>query len=220
MQTRSSKNWNYKSGTWDSLNTELINFETDYPTLSSTPLNKGFEVTMCNDYKSFAPNKLVSMFIDDYVLERFWNKPLNYIERFKGCLATMTPDFSMLIGMPKPLQMFNVYRNRFVGHVWQQAGVNVIPTICWSDKASFEYCFEGVAVGSTVAVSNTGCLTDKHLSFFDAGYSAMIDRLKPKQIVFQCRKTLQNNYQESNVLFINGFFDQKHIAWAAEADNQ
>lgn len=136
MQTRSSKNWNFKSGTWDSLNTELINFEEDYPTLSSMPLTVGFEVTMCNDYKSFAPNKLVSMFIDDYVLERFWNKPLNYIERFKGCLATMTPDFSMLIGMPK-------------------------------------------------------------------------------QIVFQCRKTLQKNYEQSNVLFINGFFDQKHKTWAA-----
>jgi len=215
MQTRSSHNWKYKAGTWDSLNTELINFEDDYPVLSSTPLNKGFVIVTCNNYKAFTPESLVSMFVDDNILERFWNKPLYYAERFKKCYAVMTPDFSMLIGMPKPLQMFNVYRNRFIGHVWQQSGVNIVPTICWSDKASFEYCFEGVAAGSVVAVSNTGCRNDTHLRYFDAGYNEMIKRLSPKQIVFQCSKRLITNYSDNNVIFINSFFDLKRNAWEA-----
>ena len=204
MKQRSSHNWNTKSGTWDSLNAELIDFGLDYPLLSSI-----FQVNDCNNYKSITERSLVSTFVDDYILERFWNNPKKYVDYFKNAKYVMSPDYSLLLGMPKPMQMWNVYRNRLVGYVWQNAGINVIPTISWSDKDSFEYCFDGVDVGSVVAVSNIGCREEEHKHFFDAGFKEMINIIKPSQILFQCNKKYKEYYKDKSVIFVHSFWDNK-----------
>jgi len=157
------------------------------------------------------------MFLDDYILERFWNRPLNYLERFKDC-TVMSPDFSLLVGMPEPLQMFQVYRNRLVGYIWQSKGLNVVPCISWSDKQSFEYCFNGVEVGSVVAISNVGCRNLDNKKFFDSGFDAMIEKLKPSKILFMCNKKFRSEYKQENIIFIDSFFDKKRKIWEVEAD--
>jgi hypothetical protein len=96
-----------------------------------------------------------------------------------------------------------------VGYVWRSAGINVIPTISWSDKNSFEYCFEGVEIGSVVAVSNIGCRNEEHKYFFDAGFNEMIQRIKPKKILFQCNKKYKENYKDEKIIFVDSFWDNK-----------
>ena len=70
MKQRSSHNWQTNSGGWDSLNTELINFTEDYPILSNIINVIDYQIVMCNNYKSLNSKSLVSMFVDDYILER------------------------------------------------------------------------------------------------------------------------------------------------------
>ena len=164
---------------------------------------------MCNNYKAITEQSLISTFIDDYILERFWNNPKKYIDYFKKAKYIMSPDYSLLLGMPKPMQMWNVYRNRLVGYVWQSAGLNVIPTISWSDKNSFEYCFNGVGVGSVVAVSNIGCRNEEYKCYFDAGFNEMINRIKPSQILFQCNKKYKEYYKDGRIIFVDSFWDSK-----------
>lgn len=118
MDTRTSIRWKCKPGGFDALNTGLIHGDEDYPILSSHYLNAGFTSVSCNNYCAYGSNSLVNMFVDDYVLERFWRNPTKYVARFKSVAAVMSPDFSLFIGMPRPLLQFNVYRNRFVGSVW------------------------------------------------------------------------------------------------------
>lgn len=72
-------------------------------------------------------------------------------------------------------------RNRWVGAYWQSKGRIVIPTISWSDSRSFEFCFEGVEQGGTVAVGMIGCKKSK-LPFM-RGYNEMLARLKPEKII-------------------------------------
>ena len=217
MRQRSSDNWNFRAGTWDALKTELIDFEGDYPLIGS-PSTPDFQgVCTANDYKAYSDSGLVSMFVDDYILERFWNNPEKYIPKMKGCAAVMSPDFSLFIGMPEPMLRWNVYRNRLVGYVWEKAGAVVVPTISWADESSFEYCFEGVRKGSVVAVSNTGCKTAEHRAFFDRGYQAMISALAPSKILFQCSGRFRAEYQAENVTFIDSFFQKKRKSWAEEA---
>ena len=64
-------------------------------------------------------------------------------------------------------------------------GINVIPTICWSDQDSFEWCFDGEPAHSVVAVSTVGTQRSKGTKqkFLD-GYFEMVDRLQPTQIIF------------------------------------
>ena len=64
-------------------------------------------------------------------------------------------------------------------------GITVIPTISWSDKSSFEWCFDGEPEGGVVAVSSVGTqMNSDARALFLAGYREMLDRLKPSAILF------------------------------------
>lgn len=52
------------------------------------------------------------------------------------------------------MKIYNHYRKHWLGAYWQDNGITVIPTISWSDKESFGWCFDGELVGGTVAVSS------------------------------------------------------------------
>ena len=208
MITRSSHNWKVTPGGFDKLKTKYLDFPGDWPILNC--LHTSFNgISFANDKRNIKAGNLVSMFIDDYLLERYWNNPEKYVTLFRSAALVMAPDFSLLVGMPKAMGMWNVYRSRLVGHVWQAAGINVVPTITWGSQSSFSYAFSGVERGSAVAVSNTGCLTEEHKKFFDAGFFAMKETIKPSTIIFQCNKRFRSHYEEESTIFVKSFFDKK-----------
>lgn len=49
-----------------------------------------------------------------------------------------------------------------------------------SDARSFEFCFDGIEQGSTVAVGMIGCKSSR--IGFMRGYNEMLDRLQPEKI--------------------------------------
>ena len=130
-------------------------------------------------------NKAVHFFLDDYQFNRVWNDPDRYIDLFRRFRYVLTPDFSLYTDFPKALQIYNHYRKHWLGAYWQLNGINVIPTVCWSDKESFEWCFDGEPAHSAVAVSSVGTQRSKDTKrkFLD-GYFEMVDRLQPTQIIF------------------------------------
>ena len=68
-----------------------------------------------------------------------------------------------------------------MGAYWQDKGKLVIPTISWGDARSFEFCFDGVEKGGTVAIGMIGC---KHSRIgFMRGYNEMLKRLYPEKII-------------------------------------
>jgi hypothetical protein len=212
MKTKSSHNWKTKSGTWDSLNLSLIDFNNDNISLSSLyKLDSCFNICICNNYKNITDNSLINMFVDDYILERFWNNPNKYINIFKKAKYVMTPDFSLYVDMPKVMQEWNIYRNRLVGYVWQKAGLNIIPTITWSDEKSFKFCFDNIEKNSNVAVSNIGCRNELMKHYFDAGFEEMKSIIKPTQIIFQCSRKYKECYTDKNIIFIDSFWNIKNL---------
>lgn len=63
--------------------------------------------------------------------------------------------------------------------------IKVIPTISWSDKSSFEWCFDGEPIGGTVAVSSVGTQNNKTAKeLFINGYNEMMKRLEPETVIF------------------------------------
>lgn len=209
MKTRSSANWNTLEGTIDSLNINYIDFDGDYPEIGNNYEVKDFKVAIANNYKKINEKSLVSMFIDDYLLERFWKSPLRYAEMFGIAKYVMSPDYSLLIGMPTAMQQWNVYRNRMMGYIWQSRGIKVIPTISWSDYSSFEYCFKGIKEESVVAISNTGCRKEEQKKYFDDGLNEIIRQIKPSKIVFQCNKRFRDSYKSNNFVFLESYWDKK-----------
>jgi len=98
----------------------------------------------------------VHFFLHDYQFERVWNYPDRYTEILKKFSFVLSPDFSPYADMPKVLKAYNVYRNRWCGRYWQDFGIDVIPTVTWSDDESLDYCLDGIPKHSTIAISTMG----------------------------------------------------------------
>lgn len=129
--------------------------------------------------------KGVHFFLDDYQFTRVWNNPNKYIDILGRFKHVMTPDFSTYSDFPMALQIYNHYRKHWLGAYWQANGISVIPTISWSTEESFEWCFDGEPMHSTVAVSSVGTQMNKRSKkLFVDGYEKMVKVLKPETILF------------------------------------
>lgn len=130
-------------------------------------------------------DKGIHFFVDDYQFVRLWQSPQGYVELLKKFKCIFTPDFSMFSDFPIAMQIYNHYRKHWLGAYYQLQGVKVIPTLCWSNTESFEWCFDGEPSNSTVAVSSVGTQKDKKSKMlFLAGYEKMLEKLKPEKIIF------------------------------------
>lgn len=134
---------------------------------------------------SDATHKGVHMFIEDYQIQRLWNRPTQYVDVLRRAACVCSPDFSIYTDVPQALNIYNHYRKHWLAAWWQQQGLTVIPTICWGDESTFAWCFDGEPRRSVVAVSSIG--TQRHpedAAAFMMGYDAMLERLKPETILF------------------------------------
>lgn len=136
--------------------------------------------TRANDSEN-NKNKGVHFFVDDYRFSGIYNNPERSLKRYSQYAFLLTPDFSTYADMDLWRQLESVAKNRWVGAYWQSKGKIVIPTISWSDARSFEFCFDGVELGSTVAVGMIGCKRS-HIGFM-RGYNEMLERLQPERVI-------------------------------------
>lgn len=126
----------------------------------------------------------IHFYVDDYQFERIWNYPEKYIDILKEYECILSPDFSLYMDMPMPMKIWNVYRSRQIGAFYQRQGINVIPTISWAEKETFDFCFEGIPEDSIVSVSTIGVKQDKEaLNVWTEGMDEMIKRIKPSTIL-------------------------------------
>ena len=127
----------------------------------------------------------VHFFLDDYQFNRLWNRPDKYIQLLLKFKYVLSPDFSMYTDYPKAMQMWKHYQKHWLGAYMELFGIKVIPTIGWSDKDSFKWCFDGEPRNSIVAISSIGTQRDKKSKqLFLEGYNKMLEVLKPTKILF------------------------------------
>ena len=154
-----------------------------------------------NDYS-------VYFFIDDYQFERCWSSLDMYTRLLMQYNYVMSPDFSLYLDMPKAIQIYNHYRKHYLAAYWQVNGIKVIPTIAWSDKSSFEFCFDGEPKNSVVAVSTVGILKDDvSKRIFLDGYNEMKERLNPSLII-QYGRLPPKFLGDDNVITIPPFYEK------------
>jgi hypothetical protein len=123
----------------------------------------------------------VHFFIYDDEYDEVWRKPDSYIDELAQYRQVLTTDFSLYINMSLAMQIFNTYRNRWLGCYWQEKGLTVIPTVGWSDEWSFEFCFDGIQEGAVVAVSTLGSYDIE--STYMKGFRQMCDKIKPGKVI-------------------------------------
>lgn len=97
--------------------------------------------------------------------------------------VAIAPDFSLYWDLPKPTQIWNSYRSKLLGALWQGLGVEVIPNASWSDADSFEWAFDGMPVGGTVAIATCCLNSEEERSRFLAGFEEMLRRCQPDTVL-------------------------------------
>ena len=133
-------------------------------------------------------DRMVHFFLYDYKFERVWKNPDTDLPKLRRYRAVLTPDFSMYTEMAPVLQIYNTFRNRWCGAYYASKGIRVIPTVSWGNENTFEFCFDGIEKGSTVAVSTY--MVSEHgnhkdqKEFFLKGYDEMLRRIEPETIIY------------------------------------
>lgn len=147
----------------------------------------------------------VHFFLDDYQIERIWNRPNFYIGKLKAFDCVLTPDFSLYSDMPKSMMIWNTYRSRLIGQLMQKAGIIVIPTVSWADEKTFDFCFDGLPQESTLAISTIGVKQNQSkYKAWQSGVDEMIKRCRPKKLMiyggkvdYQFPKNIITKYYEN-----------------------
>ncbi len=160
-------------------------------------------------------DRMVHFFLYDYKFERVWKNPDTDIEKLKRYRAVLSPDFSMYLEMSPTMQLYNTFRNRWCGAYFASKGIRVIPTVSWGDESTFDFCFDGIEKGSTVAVSTY--MVSEHNNhadqkeFFLNGYNEMLRRIEPEKVI--CYNQPFSEMQ-GNIIFV----DYELSSWKYQND--
>lgn len=184
------------------------------PTLQGTKLEEFNSSTHWIDFhqttKARQNRKAYSVhfFVDDYQFERCWSALGTYTKLLEQFNYVCTPDFSLYIDMPKAIQIYNHYRKHYLGAYWQSKGIKVLPTIAWSDKSSYDFCFDGEPKNSVVVTSTVGILSsDTSKRLFLDGYREMKERLNPSLVI--CYGRIPDGLLgDDRVINIPAFYEQ------------
>lgn len=90
--------------------------------------------------------KIFAFYTDDWRFEKIWSESVDTIRTIVPLkpLAACQPDFSLWGTDPLAVQLYNLYRARWISRYWQEAGIPIIPSIAFS---FFPECFEFVTHG-------------------------------------------------------------------------
>lgn len=128
----------------------------------------------------------VHFYCEDCEFENVWLRAARYPHAPAVVLragVVLTPDFSVFTDFPLATQIWNVYRSRLLGALWQSIGLEVIPSVVWGVPETFEWCFDGLPMGGTLAVS-TGHVSgrDESLGFLK-GFRELVKRCQPETVL-------------------------------------
>lgn len=126
----------------------------------------------------------VHFFIHDYQFMRIWRNPWKYLPILAKFNGVISPDFSIMWDYPRYMQFESTCHNREIGSWLQRNGVTVIPCVRWGKKDTYDFAFDGVEQGGTIAVGTAGTMREKEArQVFEDGFELMLKRIQPKRIV-------------------------------------
>ena len=163
----------------------------------------------------------VHFFQDDHKFEIVWSQPRKHLGKLRMYGCVLSPDFSMFVDFPMAVQIMQAYKRHWVARFWQEQGLTVIPTICWSTPESYEWCFDGEPHNSIVAVADIGCTRNPEArELFRKGYDEMISRLSPSKVLFftygRGEKDFSGNVEYINIKQMKNFLGGEQ--WVAEEE--
>jgi len=107
-----------------------------YPTLTWTKSGEtnSPQAYYCQGHRPFPANR-VGGYLGFYTEDSYFDAAYRQADLFAEMLiqeqwrAVLLPDFSTYPDWPFPINLYNVYRSRWCGRLWQELGIPIIPTL-------------------------------------------------------------------------------------------
>ena len=147
-------------------------------------------------------------FTAEKYFHRLYNGFRNYVELLKQTKGLISADFSLFRDYPEEFLIANCRANRLVDYALQQEGIPMIPTAGFAGESSWDWCFDGLPLNSTVAIT-TNCLgRDKEANrLFVGGVNTMVKKIQPTAIVV-CGKVpdwLATKFPDIQIVHIDSY---------------
>jgi hypothetical protein len=133
-----------------------------------------------------ASGMVLGFYVCDTRFECVWRQPERYVDLFlRHHITTLCePDFSVWTNDAVAIQVYNIYRTRWLARYWQDHDLIIIPSLSWSDERSFAFCFEGIPHHAPVVAceSRTAGATDTDRRSFLCGLEEGVRRVQPATV--------------------------------------
>lgn len=140
-----------------------------------------FSVAMSRDWVDF--DCFVHFYEDDFRFERIWNDPKKYLPKLAKFDGVIMPDFSTCIDFPRPLKLWNAYRNQLLGAWLQSEKLSVIPNARYQPDC--DWLVEGLPRESVIAICGRGLTKNlDERRRFVRDVKATVEALAPAAIVY------------------------------------
>ncbi len=137
----------------------------------------------------------------------------DYVELLRQAKGLISADFSLFRDYSEEILIEKCRANRLVDYALQQAGIPMIPTAGFADESSWEWCFDGLPLNSTVAVTTNTLGRDREAHrLFVGGINTMIKKIQPTAIVV-CGKVpawMQNRHPDIQIIHIQSYSEMWH----------
>ena len=99
-----------------------------------------------NGFDERVAKRVICFYTEDWRFERIWSESVESLKTIVPLKPAgfISPDFSLWADDPLVVQMWNIYRARWISRYWQAAGLKLIPSLATStNKACYEFAYEG-----------------------------------------------------------------------------
>lgn len=126
----------------------------------------------------------VHFFTHDSQFSRLYRDPWRYLPILARFGGVISPDCSVFWGYPLYRQLQSISLSREVGAWLQRNGIPVIPCVRWGKAETFDFAFDGIEPGGTIAVGTAGAMRTKEArEVFEAGFEPMLKAVAPSRII-------------------------------------
>ena len=184
----------------------------DFPAVGKHNFPQLAQVNYLPEQPVFPINHLKSMsdkgrywyhcFTGDKYFHRLYTHFQEYMELLQRARGLISADFSLYRDLHEEILISNCRANRLVDYALQQAGIPMIPTAGFAGESSWEWCFDGLPLNSTVAIT-TNTVNDREARrLFVGGVNAMVEKINPTAIVVcgKCPDWLEKRFPEIQIV--------------------
>lgn len=129
----------------------------------------------------------LSFYTHDTKFESVWYDIAEVTEKLlaQEWMGIISPNYSLWAHQPRVIQIWQVYRSRYIARYWQSVGIKVIPDIDWIDEESFNFNLLGIPVGvETISLQvHTSLKSKAEETQRELGIRRICDELQPRTVL-------------------------------------